>query len=116
MAPRKLSLVAALVRGRSVADALVILSHTPKRAAKPLLKLVNSARANSSFNHGLDESSLTISQLQVTAGSRLKRYRAGARGMSKPYQRRTSHVVVEVSGSLPAAKSKATVKPKTKEK
>ena len=39
--PRKLSLVASLVRGRTVADALVILSHTPKRAAKPLIDVLN---------------------------------------------------------------------------
>ncbi len=114
MAPRKISLVASLVRGRNVSDALVILSHTPKRAARPLYKLVASAKASSTFNHGLDEKSLVISRLQVTAGSRLKRYRAGAKGSAKPYQRRTSHIAIEISGNPVAVKAAA--KPKAKEK
>ena len=44
IAPRKVSLVASLIRGRSVADALVILQHTPKRAALPLAKAIESAK------------------------------------------------------------------------
>ncbi len=98
MGPRKVSLVASLVRGRSVADALVILEHTPKRAALAVLKTIASAKANATTNHQLEENSLVISSLSVTAGSRLKRFRAGARGMAKPYQKRTAHVYVELSG------------------
>jgi len=45
-APRKVSLVASLVRSRTVADALVILAHTPKRAALPVIKAIESAKAN----------------------------------------------------------------------
>ena len=45
--PRKVSLVAALVRGRTVADALVILEHVPKRAAMPVKKAIDSARSRS---------------------------------------------------------------------
>lgn len=98
MAPRKVSLVASLVRGRTVADALVILAHTPKRAAKPVAKAIASAQANATTNHRLDGKTLVLSTLSVTAGPRLKRYRAGARGTAKPYQKRTSHILVEVSG------------------
>jgi large subunit ribosomal protein L22 len=111
MAPRKVSLIAALVRGRSVADALVILEHTPKRAARPVSKVIASAKANAVNNHSLDEKSLVISTLNVTAGPRQKRFRAGARGMAKPYQNRTSHILVNVSGTekvrKPAAAKKA---------
>lgn len=109
MAPRKISLVASLVRGRTVADALVILQHTPKRAAKPVAKVIASAQANATNNHRLDGSSLIIETLSVTAGPRMKRYRAGARGTAKPYQKRTSHILVTVTGvEKPVKKPAAT--------
>lgn len=110
MAPRKLSLVASLVRGRTVADALVILSHTPKRAALPVSKLIASAKANATNNHSLNGDTLRIASLQVTAGSRLKRYRAGARGQAKPYQKKTSHIVVEVVGDVKVKRAAAAAK------
>lgn len=99
MSPRKVSLVAALVRGRSVADALVILEHTPKRAAKAVSKAIASAKANAVNNHRIDEKSLVIDQLQVTAGPRLKRYRPAAQGRALPFQKRTSHINVTVTGT-----------------
>ena len=98
-APRKVSLVASLVRGRSLADALVILEHTPKRAAKPVYKVIASAKANALNTHGLDEKTLLMESIQVTAGPRLKRFRAGAMGRAKPYQKKTSHITVVISGT-----------------
>ena len=71
--PRKVSIVASLVRGRSVADALVILDHTPRRAALPVKKAIASAQANAINNPGLDPRSLHIHSLSVTAGPRLRR-------------------------------------------
>lgn len=111
MSPRKVSLVAALVRGRSVADALIILEQTPKRAAQPVAKAIASARSNAIMNHRLEEKSLQIDQLQVTAGPRLKRYRPVAMGRANPFQKRTSHVSVILTGVAKAKKktvSKAT--------
>lgn len=105
MSPRKVGLVAALVRGRSVADALVILEHTPKRAAAPVTKAISSARANAVANHKADEKSLVIDQLQVTAGARLKRFRPAAMGRALPYQKRTSHIFVELVGTEKPAKT-----------
>ena len=99
MSPRKVGLVAGLVRGRTVADALVILEHTPKRAAKPVAKAIASAKANAVNNHRVDEKSLAIEHLQVTAGPRLKRYRPAAQGRALPYQKRTSHIVVTLTGA-----------------
>ena len=58
--PRKVSLVASLVRGRTVADALVILENVPKRAALPVKKAIASAAANATNNHGLDGKTLQI--------------------------------------------------------
>lgn len=96
--PRKVGLVASLVRGRTVADALVILEHTPRRAAKPISKVIASAAANATNTFGAKNDGLVIESLQVTSGPRMKRGRAGARGMYKPYQKRTSHIFVVVSG------------------
>ncbi len=115
MAPRKISLVASLVRGRSVADALVILQHTPKHAAKPVAKAIASAQANATNNHNLDGKTLIVDRLEVTAGPRLKRYRAGAKGMAKPYQKRTSHIRVIVAGTEKVRKAPAAKKSATKE-
>ena len=115
MAPRKVSLVASLVRGRTVADALVILQHTPKRAAQPLTKVISSAKANATNNYSLDAGSLVVSMLSVTAGPRLKRYRAGARGMAKPYQKKTSHVLVELAGTEKVRKPASAKKTAAKE-
>lgn len=109
LAPRKVSLVAALVRGRSVADALVILQHTPKRAAKAVAKAIASAQSNAIVNHRLDTKSLMIEHLQVTSGPRLKRYRAAAMGRALPYQKRTSHIKVSITGT--EKPKKVTAKP-----
>ncbi|MFZ2494644.1 MAG: 50S ribosomal protein L22, partial [Candidatus Saccharimonadales bacterium] len=74
--PRKLGEVVSLVRGRSVADALVILEHTPRRAAKVVSKAIKSAQHNALNNDGIDDKTLRIDTITVTAGPRLKRYRA----------------------------------------
>jgi len=99
LAPRKVSLVASLVRGRTVADALVILEHTPKRAALPVVKVIKSAAANATNTHGIDGKSLVISELTVTAGPRLKRFKPAAHGRALPFMKRTSHITVVVAGS-----------------
>ncbi len=98
--PRKVSLVAGLVRRRSVEDALVILSYTPKRAAQPVIKTIESARANAINNHGLDGKTLQISIISVTIGSRLKRYKTAGRGRVHPFEKRTSNILVEVTGDV----------------
>lgn len=114
LAPRKMSLVAGLVRGRTVADALVILEHTPKRAAKPLAKLIASAKANAVNNHGIQENDLVITTLSVTAGERLKRYRPAAHGRALPFQRKSSNVRVVVTGQEKVKKVAKTDKKETK--
>jgi ribosomal protein L22 len=72
-APRKVAIVASLVRGRSVADALVILDHTPRRAALAVKKAIASASANASNNHGLDGKTLQISTISVPPRTRMHR-------------------------------------------
>ncbi len=111
-APRKVSLVASLVRGRTVADALVILNHTPKRAVRPLIKVIESARANAINNHGYDGKTLVLSTLSVTTGTRLKRFNPASRGRALPYQKKTSNILVEVAGELKPKKAAAKAAPK----
>lgn len=98
-APRKVSLVASLVRGRTVADALVILDHTPKRASLAVKKAIQSASANATNNHGLDSNSLTIKTLSVTTGPRIKRFKPASRGRALPFQKKSSHILVVVAGT-----------------
>jgi large subunit ribosomal protein L22 len=110
-APRKVALVASLIRGRSVADALVILENTPKRAARPVAKVIASAKANATNTHGLDGKTLRIDSIQVTPGQRLKRFRPAAMGRALPYQKRSSHINVVVSGDVkPKKKAEAASK------
>ena len=111
--PRKVSLVASLVRGRSVADALVILANTPKRAALPVVKAIESAQANAINTHGLDGKTLQITTLSVTIGTRLRRFKPASRGRALPFQKKSSNILVEVSGTekpkkKPVAKAAAT--------
>lgn len=115
--PRKVSLVASLVRNRTVADALVILEHVPKRAALPVKKVIESARANATNNHGLDAKSLTITTLSVTTGPRLRRFKPASRGRALPFEKKTSHILVEVSGvEKPKKKPAAAASEKKEEK
>src|SRR3990167_8161778 len=110
MSPRKVSVVAALVRGRSVSDALTILDHTPRRPAESVKKTVLSAKANAEHNHSYKPDSLFISQITVTAGPRYRRYRAAARGRALRYARKTSHIKVVVEGEQREVKKKTTEK------
>lgn len=110
LAPRKVSIVASLVRGRTVADALVILENTTRRSALPISKAISSARANAINNHGLEAKSLTITTISVTAGPRQKRFKPHMRGMVRPFQKKSSHILVEVSGTEKVRKKPAVAK------
>jgi large subunit ribosomal protein L22 len=107
MSPRKVGVVASLVRGRTVEDALVILSHTPRRSALPVIKTIESARANAEHNHNLKPATLRITEITVNHGPRLKRYRPAAHGRALPFERRTSHIRVVVDGEIREAKKSA---------
>jgi len=107
MSPRKVGVVAALVRGRTVSDALTILQHVPRRAATPVVKTIQSAQANADHNHGYKPDTLKIVEISVTPGPRLKRYRPAAHGRALPFMRRTSHILVVVEGEMRVAKKPA---------
>lgn len=116
-APRKVAIVADLVRGRSVEDALVILAHVPRRAATPVKKAIESAKANATFNHNLDANGLMLHTVSVTAGKRLKRFIPASRGRALPFQKKACNILIEVTGPekvKPKAKAKAATKPAAK--
>jgi large subunit ribosomal protein L22 len=98
ISPRKVAVVAALVRGRSVEDALTILEYTPRRAASPVREAIKSAAANAEHNHSYRPGTLEITEISVTAGPRLKRFIPAARGRARRFQRKTSHIKVVVDG------------------
>jgi large subunit ribosomal protein L22 len=114
LSPRKVAAVAALVRGRTVADALVILEHTPRRAALPVLKTIKSAQANASHNHNYKADTLVITEITVNHGARMKRFRPAAMGRALPYMKRSSHIRVLVDGEQRSAKKPAAAKAATK--
>jgi|SRR5579883_1324424 len=113
LSPRKVSVVAQLVRGRTVNDALTILEHTPRRSAVAVKKVVASARANADRNHNLKPDTLRITEISVTPGPRLKRMRPAAHGRGLPFQRKTAHIRVVVDGEARAPKKAA--QPEAKE-
>lgn len=104
--PRKVRLVARSVRGKSVLDAVTILNFMPKRAAEPLMKLINSAAANS----GLSKAELVVKNIEVNKGLVIKRFMPRARGSAFPINKRTSHVLVTLAaknGATPVKEMKS---------
>lgn len=94
--PRKVRLVADALRGKKAVDAIVTLSFMPKRASKPLQKLLSSAVQNGK-NIGLPTENLVVKELTVDNGPILYRRQPRSRGMANPIRKRTSHVKVILS-------------------
>ena len=109
--PRKVRLVAHAVKGKSVEQAEVELSYMPKRAADPILKLINSAAANAAKD-GVDVGTLVIKNIEVNQGLVMKRFMPRAMGVAKPIKKKMSHVTVALS-EKPAEKAKKAVSKKT---
>lgn len=95
-APRKVRLVAGLVRGKSVENAIVELNHRAKRAAPVFVKLIQSAVANAKAQ-GMDVKTLIVSELRVDKGPVLKRSRPRAQGRAFPIHKHTSHIIISLS-------------------
>ena len=94
VAPRKVRLVADLIRGKRAQDGQNILNFTRKGAATPMLKLLNSALANAKNNFQLEPINLYIAKIEVNEGPKLKRWRARARGQAAAIQKKTSHISI----------------------
>lgn len=97
--PRKVGLVAAMIRGRKAQDAMTVLANAQKGAADPVGKVLKSAIANAENNHKMTASDLQIESVFVGPGPTLKRFRAGARGRAKAVRKRSSHITVVLTDS-----------------
>jgi large subunit ribosomal protein L22 len=111
--PRKVALVAGLIRGKTAAEALRSLQFTVKRASDPVLKLLESAIANAR-NAGIsDVESLIVKEIQVNKGVTLKRIMPRARGSASRINKRSSHVTIILAEAAPKVSLK---KPKAAKK
>jgi large subunit ribosomal protein L22 len=95
-APRKIRLIADLIKGKDASRALAELSLLIKRGAKPMHTLLSSAIANARQNQNLSESELIVKNVRVDKGLVLKRFMPRARGRAFPIHKHTSNVVVEL--------------------
>lgn len=118
--PRKVRLIANLVKGKKVDEALDILGFAGKRASLPLKTLIESAISNAKNNFNLEKDSLFVKEFRVDGGAILYRRMPRARGTAYPIRKRTSHVSVELESKeikeSKKAKSKKAKSPENKEK
>jgi len=97
LSAQKGRLVADLVRGKSVEEALNILTFCPKKGAVLVKKLLESAIANAEHNEGADIDTLTVSTICVDKGPSLKRFTARAKGRGNRIEKQTCHIMLTVS-------------------
>lgn len=96
VAPRKARLVADQIRGQAVGRALEVLTFSPKKAARIIQKVLESAIANAEHNEGADIDELKVANILVTDGPTHRRFRARAKGRAMKILKRTSHITVVV--------------------
>jgi len=113
--PKKMNLVAALVRRKSVKEAMDILKFTPKKSATPLRKLIASAEANAVNNFKQEKDSLIIKEIIVTGGPTYKRSQSVSKGRAHPILKRTSNIIVKLDVTGGAKKEKKVEKEATTE-
>jgi large subunit ribosomal protein L22 len=97
ISPQKCRLVADVVRGQNVGLAINTLKYMPKKGAKLVQKVLESAVANAEHNHGADIDELKVSLIMVDAAPVLKRFAARAKGRGARIVKRNSHITVGVS-------------------
>ena len=108
MGPRKVRLVTDLIRGRKVARALEILVLSKKAAARPIMKLLQSAVANAKHNNKLASEDLCLKTIMVDGGPMLKRWMPKAHGRATPIRERTSHITLVLGELTVKSKKKST--------
>ena len=96
MSPQKARLVADLIRGKKVEEALQLLRFTPKKAARILAKTLRSAIANATDTQSVDPDMLYVKRTYIDGGSTLRRFTPRAHGRATPIRKRTSHFTVVV--------------------
>jgi len=90
--PRKVRLVADMIRGKSIEQAQIILVNVSKKAKHPLAGLLDSAIANAKNNFNIEKDNLMVKEIRVDQGFVLKRSMPMARGSAFPVKKRTSHI------------------------
>ena len=105
ISPRKVRLVADLIRGLDTGVAQHRLKFTPKRSSAHLLKLLNSAVANAEHNFKLEPTNLKIDSIMVDQGPTLKRWRARAFGRANQIQKKTSHITIVLGEKVEGLKA-----------
>ena len=93
---RKVKIVADLIRGKKVDEALAIVKFTPKASSELLEKLLKSAIANAENNHGMNRGNLIVSEIYANQGPTLKRIRPAAKGSAVRIRKRTCHITIVV--------------------
>jgi len=117
MSPRKVRLVANLIRRMYVKNAQNQLQFLNKAAARPIMKLLNSAIANAENNFKLNSDQLWISHITVDEGMTIKRWRPRAHGRAAPIRKRTSKITIKLSNeSRPVQKTKREYIPRASKK
>ena len=94
IAPRKVRVVADLIRGKDAGTALDVLQFTVKKAAEPMRKLLYSAVSNAVENHAMDADALYVQSIHVDQGPTRKRWRPRAMGRATKIQKKTSHITL----------------------
>ncbi|HEX7724767.1 MAG TPA: 50S ribosomal protein L22 [Candidatus Paceibacterota bacterium] len=112
ISPRKVRVVADMIRGKKVTLAKVILQNATKKAKDPIAGLIDSAIANASHNHKIEAENLIVSEIRVDKGYTLKRSIPMSRGSAFPIKKRTSHISV-VLAPAPVKKEKKAAPTKT---
>jgi ribosomal protein L22 len=97
IAPRKARLIADQVRGMHIEQARALLQFSPRGAAVPIQKLINSAAANAENNHDLIGDEMRVASITVDEGPTLRRFRPRAMGRATPINKRTSHIAVALT-------------------
>ena len=97
--PRKLRLVADMVRKMQPANALDVLRVTPKYAARDLVKALETVLANAKVA-GMDIQTVGFKKIEIDESLKMRRFKAGTRGRVKPYKRRMSHIKIVLSDEL----------------
>ena len=93
---RKVKIVADLIRGKNVDEALAIVKFTPKASSEIVEKLLKSAIANAENNHGMDRTKLVVNQIYANQGPTLKRIRPAAKGSAVRIRKRTSNITIKL--------------------
>ncbi len=93
---RKVKIVADLIKGKDVTEALAILKYTPKASSEILEKLLKSAIANAENNHNMAHDKLYVAEIYANQGPTLKRIRPAAKGSAFRIRKRTSHITIKL--------------------